>query len=73
MVCSSEIIQLLEGSSAPADCVDSPEVWPHSDRCVTHDIWDEVKEAISKALGSATLQDLAEHPREKVWQRRLKK
>ncbi len=61
----SEVIQLLEGSIAPVECVDNPETCPHSDLCVTHDIWDEVKEAISKVLESVTLQDLVERQRQK--------
>ena len=60
-----EVIQLLEGSIAPVECVDNPETCPRSDLCVTHDIWDEVKEAISKVLGSMTLQDLVERQRQK--------
>ncbi len=61
----SEVIQLLEGSFTPAECVDNPETCPRSDLCVTHDIWDEVKEAISKVLESITLQDLMEHRKQK--------
>jgi len=61
----SEVIQLLEGSITLLGCVDNPETCPHSDLCVTHDIWDEVKEAISKVLGSITLQDLVKRQAEK--------
>ena len=56
----SEVFQLLKGSITLVSCVDDPETCPHSDFCVTHDIWDEVKEAISKVLESVTLQDLVE-------------
>jgi len=59
----SEVIQLLDGSIAPVECVDKPETCPRSDLCVTHDIWDEIKEAVSKVLGSITLQDLVERQR----------
>jgi len=61
----SEVIQLLEGSIAPLGCVDNPETCPHSDLCVTRDIWNEVKEAISKVLESVALQDLIERQAEK--------
>ena len=54
----SEVIQLLEGSIAPVECVNNPDICPRSDFCVTQDIWGEVKEAISKVLESTTLQDL---------------
>ena len=61
----SEVIQLLEGSIAPVECVDNPESCPRSNLCVTHEVWDEVKEAISKVLESVTLQDLVERQRKK--------
>ena len=54
----SEVVQLLEGSLAPAKCVDNPKSYPRSDFCATHDIWSEVEKAINKVLGSITLQDL---------------
>ena len=59
----SEVIQLLEGSIAPVECVNNPEACPRSELCVTHDLWVEVKEAISGVLESITLQDLAERQR----------
>ena len=59
----SEVIQLLEGSIAPVACVDNPGACPRSHLCVTRDLWDEVKEAISGVLDSVTLQDLVERQR----------
>ncbi|MBA7503386.1 HTH-type transcriptional regulator CymR [subsurface metagenome] len=56
----SEVIQLLEGSIAPVECVDNPKSYPCSDLCVTRDIWGEVKKAIDGVLESTTLQDLVE-------------
>jgi Rrf2 family protein len=56
----SEVIQLLEGSVAPADCVDNPEVCDRSSSCVTRDIWSDLKKAMSQVLESTTLQDLVE-------------
>jgi len=61
----SEVIQLLEGSIALVECVDNPETCPRSELCVTHEVWDEVKEAISKVLESVTLQDLVERQRQR--------
>jgi len=61
----SEVIQLLEGSIALVECVNNPETCPRSDLCVTHDVWDELKETISKVLGSMSLQDLVERQRQK--------
>jgi len=61
----SEVIQLLEGSIAPVECVNSPETCHRSALCVTHDIWGQVKEAINKVLESTTLQDLVERQKQK--------
>lgn len=60
-----EILQLLEGSSAPVECVDDPTVCGRAQFCVTRDIWDELKKAIDGVLGSVTLQDLVERQKRK--------
>jgi len=52
----SEIIQLLEGSTALVECVDNPKLCPRADSCVTRDIWTEVKDAVNGVLDSTTLQ-----------------
>ena len=61
----SDIVKLLEGSVAPAECVDNPEVCSRSSFCVTHDIWCEMKKAIDDILESTTLQDLVERQKKK--------
>ena len=61
----STVIQLLEGSIGPVDCVDNPEVCSRSNVCVTRDLWDELKKAIEGTLGSITLQDLIEQQKKK--------
>jgi len=61
----SEIIQIMEGSIAPVECVDDPKVCSFADLCVTRDIWSEMKEAMSGVLESTTLQDLVQRQREK--------
>ena len=61
----SEVVQLLEGSIAPVDCVNNPDVCHRSASCVTRDIWVEIKEAMSQVLDSTTLQDLVERQRQK--------
>ena len=60
-----EVIEILEGSIVPVDCIDSPEVCPRSKLCATRDIWVELKEAIDKVLKSTTLQDLVERHKKK--------
>jgi len=60
-----EVVQLLEGSIAPVDCVNNPALCHRSTFCVTRDIWVEMKEAISRVLDSTTLQDLVERQKRK--------
>jgi Rrf2 family protein len=61
----SEVIQLLEGSTAPVECVDNPRVCRRHEFCVTRDIWSELKGAIDGVLGATTLQDLTERQKKK--------
>ena len=61
----SEIVELLEGSTAPVECVDCPENCHRSDDCVTRDIWIELKQAIDDVLDSITLQGLVERQKTK--------
>jgi Rrf2 family protein len=61
----SEVIGLLEGSLAPAKCVDNPNLCNRSEFCVTRDIWSELKAAMDGVLQSTTLQDLVERQKGK--------
>jgi Rrf2 family protein len=61
----SEVVQLLEGSIAPVDCVNDPKVCHRSASCVTRDIWSEMKRAMNGVLESTTLQDLVERQKGK--------
>ena len=61
----SEVIGILEGSMAPAECVNNPEICDRSELCVTRDIWNELKEAMNGVLESTTLQDLVERQKGK--------
>jgi Rrf2 family protein len=56
----SEIFQVLEGSIAPVECIDNPKICSRSESCVTRDIWDEMKKAMSGVLESTTLENLVE-------------
>jgi len=53
-----DIIRVMEGSTAPVECVDDANICPRSNFCVTRGVWREVKEAIDGVLSSTTLQDL---------------
>jgi Rrf2 family cysteine metabolism transcriptional repressor len=61
----SDVIQLLEGSLAPVECVDDPAVCPRSKLCVTRDTWVEIKKSIDAILESTTIQDLLERQKKK--------
>ena len=61
----SEVINLLEGSVAPSECVNNPEACNRSELCVTRDIWGELKKAMDGVLESTTLQDLVKRHRRK--------
>jgi Rrf2 family cysteine metabolism transcriptional repressor len=60
-----EVTRLLEGSLAPVECVDNPDICERSAECVTRDIWGEVKAAMNRVLEATTLQDLAERQKKK--------
>ena len=61
----SEVVGLLEGSTAPVACVGDPGACPRSDHCAAHDLWAELREAMNGVLESTTLQDLVERQRGK--------
>ena len=61
----SEVIQLLEGSTAPVECVDNPRICRRSASCVSRDIWGELKKVMDGVLESITLQDLVERQKGK--------
>jgi Rrf2 family transcriptional regulator, cysteine metabolism repressor len=60
-----EVIRMLEGSVAPVECVDRPELCSRSATCATRDVWAEINQAVSGVLGSMTLRDLAEKQKQK--------
>ena len=61
----SDIIRVLEGSTAPVECVDNPEDCQRYEDCVTRDIWGEIKQAIDTVLENTTLQDLVDRQKQK--------
>jgi len=61
----SEVITVLEGSTAPVECVDNPATCSRSELCAARDIWTEIKMAVNGVLEGTTLQDLAERQRRK--------
>ncbi|OGO19280.1 MAG: hypothetical protein A2144_08280 [Chloroflexi bacterium RBG_16_50_9] len=61
----NEVVQILEGSIAPAECLNNSSVCDRSPSCVTRDIWSELQEAMEVVLASTTLQDLEERHKNK--------
>jgi len=61
----SEIIQIMEGSMAPVECVDNAGVCSRADLCITREVWGEMKKAMEGVLESTTLQDLVERQKRK--------
>jgi Rrf2 family cysteine metabolism transcriptional repressor len=59
-----DIVAVVEGSTAPVDCVDEPEICDRSPACAAREVWADVKSAIDGVLGSITLQSLADRQRE---------
>ena len=60
-----DIIQLLEGSIAPVECVDNAKACRRSGACAARDVWRRLKDAMDEVLEATTLQDLAEQQRQK--------
>lgn len=55
-----DVVHALEGSLAPVDCVQFPEICSRVDNCVTRGVWEEMHRAVKKTLSYYTLQDLAQ-------------
>jgi Rrf2 family cysteine metabolism transcriptional repressor len=62
----NEIFQMLEGSTAPVECVNDPKLCARSSICVTRDVWSELKKVTDDVLESLTLQNLVERQKQKV-------
>ncbi len=53
-----DIIDALEGSIFPVDCVDNPEMCDRAKKCVTYEIWKDIQNTINDMLDSLTLADI---------------
>lgn len=62
-----EVIRILEGPLAPADCVldEEPECG-RAGYCVTRPIWEKIMESINNVIDSITLQDMINDYNERV-------
>lgn len=59
------IIQSLEGSISPVECLDSPAVCRRIEQCVARDIWKILSAEIVQTLESKTLEDMLQMHKEK--------
>ena len=68
-----DIIRVLEGPIAPADCVseEDPECCVKADYCVTRSIWEKVRDAIAEVLDAITLETMLEDTRKREADRNL--
>ena len=60
-----DVVQSLEGSLFPVECVDTPAVCQRIKSCITRDVWRELGEKISQTLDSVTLKDMIERQKDK--------
>jgi Rrf2 family protein len=59
----SEVIEALEGSIMPSDCLDESSQCSRSGGCAQRDMWEAVREAILNVLDNTTIWQLAERDR----------
>ena len=53
-----EIIRALDGSLAPVRCVDKPKICSRNKKCVTREVWTQVKESVESVIDKITVADL---------------
>ena len=66
MITLKDIVQTVEGSLAPVECVDKPEKCTRSYYCPTRDVWSELKVTIENTLEAKTLQNLIDSHNQKL-------
>ena len=57
-----DVMRVLEGDLAPVDCTKEnvEDRCEHANRCVTNEIWREIKEKIEEVVDNRTLEELKE-------------
>jgi len=55
-----DVARALEGSQSPVECLENGRICRRAGRCVTQDVWREVKEAEETVLRKTTIQDLVD-------------
>jgi len=59
------ILRLMEGELSPVACLDVTDNCDRADRCVTIEIWQQLKDAIENVVDNVTLADLVKRYHEK--------
>jgi len=59
------ILRLMEGDLSPVACLDATDSCDRADRCVTVEIWQQLKDAIENVVDNVTLADLVKRYYEK--------
>lgn len=54
----TEILEALEGSLSPVECIVESQLCRRVDKCVTHDLWSDLSRTIRKKLDSISLEEL---------------
>lgn len=57
-VTALEVVEVLEGSVAPVDCIDDADACGRTGACSTEPLWRDVDAAVRSVLGGTTLADL---------------
>ena len=60
---AQEVIEALEGPTAPVDCVETPATCKRAGECVAREVWCEVAAAMNQVLKGLTLATLAARQR----------
>ncbi len=60
-----EILRVLEGSLAPVSCADGAGCCARAGRCVTMEVWQEIRAAVAGVVDHMTLADLVRRYHEK--------
>lgn len=61
-----DIIEAVEGSLSPVECVDNPKYCKKTPNCSAHDVWVKVRESIEDVLRNTSLQSLTESHEKKA-------
>ena len=59
-----EIVNILDGTLAPVECLDNPSICSRTARCATRIAWSKMKQAREEVLSGITIQELLDHEKE---------